>query len=99
LVVIEKESKVGRPEMLDDGATIARRIIQLPNRDEDMGAMYLRQILANLHDSVGDGSVTAALLFHAVFKGGLAYIASGGNAMLLRQYLERAQIVPVNSNR
>ena len=36
-VIIEKESKVGRPELLDDGAVIARRIIQLKDRDEDMG--------------------------------------------------------------
>ena len=92
VVAIEKESKVGRPELLDDGAVIARRIIQLPNRDEDMGAMYLRQILVNLHDSVGDGGATAALIFLETYKGGLKYIANGGNAMRLRENLEKATL-------
>jgi chaperonin GroEL len=89
-VVIEKESKVGKPELLDDGAVIARRIIQLPNRDEDMGAMYLRQLLWRLHETAGDGTATAALIFHTIYKEGLKYIANGGNAMLLREILEKA---------
>jgi len=90
VVAIEKESKVGRPELLDNGAIIARRLIQLPDRDEDAGAMYLRQLLTALHNSVGDGSATAALIFEKVYKKGLAYITSGGSAMRLRQALERA---------
>ena len=89
-VVIEKESKIGKPELLDDGAVIARRIIQLPNRDEDMGAMYLRQLLWNLHETAGDGTATAALIFHTIYKEGLKYIANGGNGMLLREILEKA---------
>jgi len=90
-VVIEKESKVGRPEMLDNGAVIARRIIQLADRDEDMGAMYLRQVLWNLHEKVGDGTATAAVIFQAIYAGGLRYRAAGGDTMRLRQYLEAAQ--------
>ncbi len=89
-VVVEKESKVGRPEFLDDGAVIARRIIQLPDRDEDMGAMYLRHVLWTLHESAGDGTATAAVIFHTIYKEGLLYIANGGNALRLRDYLEKA---------
>src|SRR5512142_1569557 len=76
-VLIEKESKIGTPELLDNGAVIARRIIQLPDRDEDMGAMYLRQLLWAMHESVGDGTATAALIFHTIYKEGLRYLASG----------------------
>ena len=90
VVVNEKQSKVGVPELLDDGAIIARRIIQLPDRDEDMGAMYLRQMLWTLHDSVGDGTATAAVIFSTIYHKGLMYLASGGNAMRLRQILEQA---------
>jgi chaperonin GroEL len=82
-------SRARTPELLDDGGTIARRIIQLPDRDEDMGAMYLRSLLWRLRDEVGDGTATAAVLFQAVFDGGLRYIAAGGNPMLLRGHLER----------
>ena len=88
-VLIEKQSKLGLPELLDDGAVIARRIIQLPDRDEDMGAMYLRQILWSMHESVGDGTATAALIFHTIYKEGLRFIAAGGDAMRLRGHLER----------
>jgi chaperonin GroEL len=90
LVLNEKESKVGRPELLDDGAVIARRIIQLQDRDEDMGAMYLRQVLWHLHETVGDGTAAAAVLFQTIFTEGIRYIVAGGNAMRLRQYLEAA---------
>ncbi len=90
VVAIEKESKVGRPELLDNGAVIARRIIQLPDRDEDMGAMYLRQLLWSLYESVGDGAATAALIFHTVYKQGRLYIVSGGNAMRLSEHLANA---------
>jgi chaperonin GroEL len=95
-VVIEKESKVGKPEFLDDGAVIARRIIQLPDRDEDMGAMYLRQLLWTLHENAGDGTATAALIFHTIYKEGLKYIANGGNAMRLRENLEKTTPLILN---
>jgi chaperonin GroEL len=90
IVLIEKESKVGRPELYDDGAVIARRIIQLANRDEDMGAMYLRQLLWKMHETVGDGTATAAVMFQTIYNEGLRYIAAGGNAMRLRFHLEAA---------
>jgi chaperonin GroEL len=95
-VVIEKESKVGRPELLDDGAVIARRIIQLPDRDEDMGAMYLRQLLWRQHEKAGDGTVTMALIFHAIYKEGLRFVTYGGNAMGLRQNLEKTYPLILN---
>jgi chaperonin GroEL len=77
------------PEILDSGGTIARRIISLRNRDEDAGAMYVRGVLWNLHEQVGDGVATAAILFQTVFNQGLKYLAAGGSPMTLRHYLER----------
>jgi chaperonin GroEL len=44
--------------------------------------------LWNLHERVGDGVATAAVLFQAIFNEGLKYIAAGGNAMILRHHLE-----------
>ncbi len=77
------------PEILDDGGVIARRIIQIPDRDEDMGAMFVRHMLWRLHKKAGDGTATAAVLFQSVYDQGVRYIASGGNTMALRQYLEK----------
>jgi chaperonin GroEL len=76
------------PELLDDGGLIARRVIQLADRDADMGAMVIRQMLWRVHETVGDGTATAAVLFQIIYNEGLRYIAAGGNAMLLRRYLE-----------
>lgn len=78
----------GGAEILDDGGLIARRIIELANRDEDMGAMYLRHIPWRLRTEVGDGTVTAALLFQTIFDEGVRFIAAGGNATMLRQHFE-----------
>ena len=78
----------GKMELLDDGGTIARRIIQLPNRDHDVGAMFIRQVLWQLREKTGDGTATAAVIFEAIFNEGLRFIAAGGNAMRLRHYLD-----------
>ncbi len=78
------------PEFLDSGAIIARRIINLPDRVEDVGAMYLREMLWNVYEIAGDGTATAAVMFHAIYDQGLRYIAASGNAMILRRHLESA---------
>ena len=88
LVAIDKATPGKTPELLDDGGVIARRIIQLSNRDEDMGAMFVRQLLWNLHEKVGDGTATAAVLFQSVYDQGIRYIVAGGNPMRLRHHLE-----------
>ena len=78
------------PEILDNGGVIARRVIELHNRDEDIGAMLARALICRQHDTMGDGSATAAVLFQAIYNGGLHYLASGGNPMRLRHHLEKA---------
>lgn len=77
------------PELLDDGGVIVRRITDLPDRDADMGAMFVRSMLWRLHNDVGDGTATAAVLFESVYEAGRRYLASGGNAMRLRQFLQQ----------
>lgn len=78
-----------KPEVLDKGAVIARRITDLPDRDSDMGAMYLRHMLWRLYEEAGDGTATAALLFQAIYNGGLKYIAAGGSPVHLAHYLRQ----------
>lgn len=81
--------QIGKPpELLDDAGLIARRVVELANPDEDMGAMYIRSVLWRMHEEVGDGTATAAILFGSVLEGALRYLAAGGNAMLLRRNLE-----------
>lgn len=89
-VAVERTFRGDVPEILDNGGVIARRIIELPDRDEDVGAMFIRHLLWRLHETAGDGTATAAVLFQSVFNQGVKYIASGGNAMRLRHYLEKS---------
>ena len=96
-VAIARATTTRSPEILDSGGIIARRIISLPNRDEDAGAMYIRGTLWNLHERVGDGVATAAILFQTVFNQGLKYIAAGGSPMTLRSYLEQGAEIIVNA--
>ncbi len=87
-VAIDDDTRGGSPELLDDGGTIARRILQLDDRDADVGAMLLRETLWRQREVYGDGAATAAALYQTVFAEGLRFIAAGGNAMLLRQALD-----------
>lgn len=76
------------PEMLDNGGVIARRIIEIKNRDTNMGAMLTRHMIWAMHKSVGDGTATAAVIFQKIYSEGLHFLVNGGNRMLLRRYLE-----------
>lgn len=78
------------PEILDNGGVIARRVIELHQREEDIGAMLARALICRQHDSMGDGCATTAVLFQAIYNGGLHYLASGGSPMRLRHHLEKA---------
>jgi len=88
VVAIDRVLSQKMPELLDDGGTIAKRIVQLQNLDEDVGAMFVRGVLWNLHDQVGDGTATAAVLLQKIYNEGARYLASGGNAMRLKDHLE-----------
>ena len=55
LVAIESTIRRDKtPELLDSGGLIARRVIQLRDRDEDVAAMYIRHMLWQLHEMLGD---------------------------------------------
>jgi chaperonin GroEL len=87
-LVIDKHFGADRPEALDNGALIARRIVQLADRQADVGAMYLRNLLWRVHETAGDGTATAAVLFQAVYNHGVRYVVAGGDVMRLRRHLE-----------
>ena len=81
------------PEVLNDGATIARRVIELPNPVENMGAMLIRHLTWRVREEVGDGSTTAAVLAQAVLSEANRYVAAGGNVMLMKAGVEKGMNV------
>jgi len=80
----------GEPELLTDAATIARRIIQLPDRAEDAGAMLMRHMVWRVREEVGDGSATTAVLAQAIAREVEHMVAAGANPMSVRRGIERA---------
>ena len=86
-VAHQKHSDV---ELLDKGAIIARRMTDLPDRREDIGAMYVRHTIWQLYEDVGDGTATAAVLFRSLYDEGLRYLAAGADGGKVRRYLEKA---------
>lgn len=95
-VVHERPFRNKMPEFLDDGGVIARRIIQLQDRNADVGAMFLRHVLWEVRENVGDGTATTAVLFYSVFEQGLRYVMAGGNSMRLHYYLDKGLKVILN---
>ncbi len=89
-VVVEAVRNLSPVEILDDGGTIARRIVSLGDRDENMGAMLLRESLWQMHERVGDGAATAAVIFQAIVRASGRLLAAGIHAEHLRPQLERA---------
>ena len=99
-VAVENSQTQKPPELLDNGAAIARRIFQLPDGTEDVGAMLIRHALWQAHEEAGDATATAALLFQAIYHGGRRFIAAGGDAMQLRDDLtDRAKAASSPSSR
>ncbi len=77
-------------ELLNDAATIARRVLQLPDRQENAGAMMMRHIVWHMRNQVGDGSATTAVIAQATAREMQKLIAAGANAMILRRGIEKA---------
>jgi len=88
VVVVERILDDRMPEILDNGAMIAERIIQLPRRNEDAGAMLIREVVRRVGEQVGDGTATTAVIFQHVFNEGVRYLAAGGDGVGLRKHLE-----------
>lgn len=77
------------PEVLNDGATIARRVIELPNPMENMGAMLARSLAWKVREDVGDGSTTAVVVAQSLLSEVNRYVAAGGNVMLMKAGIEK----------
>jgi chaperonin GroEL len=75
-VILEK--KFGRPDVVDDGVTIAQ---EQEYRDpfENMGAQLVKEVASKTNDIAGDGTTTATILAHAMIEEGFKNVAAGAN--------------------
>ncbi|MBC7224649.1 MAG: hypothetical protein H5T59_10330, partial [Anaerolineae bacterium] len=72
-------------ECFADAATAARRILELPGRAQNVGAMLVRNLVWRVHKDVGDGTATAAVLAQALLDEGFRVTVAGANPMLMRE--------------
>jgi chaperonin GroEL len=80
----------GSVELLSDAGTIARRIVEVPDRTRNAGAMILRELVQQMHERFGDGGATAAVLAGAMVREGVKRIEAGIDPVLLRDGMEHA---------
>lgn len=90
LVAVNRDNSRRPPELLNDGALIARRFMGLPDRFETMGAFLARHIAWRVEEAVGDGATTAVVMARAIVNETTRYISAGYNPMRMRIGMEKA---------
>ncbi|HXV60034.1 MAG TPA: chaperonin GroEL [Vicinamibacteria bacterium] len=85
-VVIDK--KFGSPVVTKDGVTVAKEV-DLENSMENLGAQMAKEVASKTSDVAGDGTTTATVLAHALFRQGLKSVAAGAHPMELKRGMER----------
>jgi chaperonin GroEL len=80
----------GSVELLSDAGTIARRVVEVPNRGRNVGAMILRHLAWRMHEQFGDGAATAAVLARAMVREAIGRVAAGVDPVSIRGGLEQA---------
>lgn len=83
------ESKVGGPLITKDGVTVANDIALLDPL-ENMGAEMVREVASKTNRDAGDGTTTAILLAHAIFREGVKVVAAGANPTAVKKGIEKA---------
>jgi len=83
------DKKFGAPTITKDGVTVAKEI-ELKDSFENMGAQLVREVASKTSDVAGDGTTTATVLAHAIYREGIKNVAAGANPMDLKRGIEKA---------
>ena len=89
------EKKWGSPTITNDGVTIAKEI-DLEDPFENMGAQLIKEVSSKTNDVAGDGTTTATILAHAIFKEGLKNVVAGANPIQLKKGIEKATKIVID---
>jgi len=79
----------GSPHITKDGVSVAREI-ELSDTLENMGAQLVKEVASNTADEAGDGTTTATVLAHAIFKEGLRNVTAGANPIEIKRGMDKA---------
>jgi chaperonin GroEL len=85
------QKSFGGPTLTKDGVNVAKEV-ELPQPFENMGAKMVAQVAKKVSDEAGDGTTTATVFTHAMYREGLKHITAGANPVLVqRGLIEAAQ--------
>lgn len=88
------DKKYGAPTITKDGVTVAKEI-ELKDPWENMGAQLVREVASKTSDTAGDGTTTATVLAHAIYREGMKNVVAGANPMDIKRGIEKAVEVVV----
>lgn len=84
-VIIEHMS--GIPTITKDGVSVAREVF-LDNPVSNMAAQLVKSVATKVANEAGDGTTTATVLTHAIFKEGNRALSTGSNPILLKRGMD-----------
>lgn len=82
------QKSFGAPTITKDGVSVAKEI-ELADTIENMGAGLVREVASKTNDEAGDGTTTATVLAHAIFKEGLRNITAGANPIEVKRGMDK----------
>jgi chaperonin GroEL len=85
-VVLGTGKRLGAPEVVNDGVTIAGEV-KIPDNCENIGANLVLQSAVKTDSRAGDGTTTSTVLTQALVNEGLRYVSNGHNAVALQRGL------------
>ncbi|MWV62043.1 chaperonin GroEL [Helicobacter saguini] len=86
-VLIQKS--YGAPTITKDGVSVAKEI-ELKDALPNMGAQLVKEVASKTADAAGDGTTTATVLAHGIFKEGLRNITAGANPIAVKRGMDKA---------
>ncbi len=88
------DKKYGAPTITKDGVTVAKEI-ELKDPWQNMGAQLVREVASKTSDVAGDGTTTATVLAHAIYREGMKHVVAGANPMDIKRGIEKSVEVVV----
>lgn len=79
----------GSPEIVNDGATIAREI-QLEDPELNLGAKLVQEVASKSDTKAGDGTTTSTLMTQEIVAQGMRVVTAGANPVSLRRGIQIA---------
>ncbi|WP_096016054.1 chaperonin GroEL [Campylobacter lanienae] len=89
------QKSFGAPTITKDGVSVAKEI-ELADTIENMGAGLVREVASKTNDEAGDGTTTATVLAHAIFKEGLRNITAGANPIEVKRGMDKFATAVIN---